>query len=106
MTVTVISKSPPGGRCTLYTRYAEALSGLFGLTLEIHCPSDAPWDGPPPPALIIRGQVVEPSDGVIVAPEDIVTVLNSTELGERLADCRAELERIQDDFLTEMSRIA
>lgn len=103
MSVTVVSRSPAGGRCTLYARYAEALSGHFGLAVDIHCPGDASWEGPPPPALVIRGHVVEPSDGVIVAPEDLVAALDGAGLGERLADCRAELERIQDDFLAEMS---
>ena len=93
---------PAGGRCTLYARYAEALSGHFGLTVDIHCPDDEPREGPPP-AMAIRGQPVRPSDGVIVAPEDIVSVLDKAGLCERLADCRAELECIQDDFLNEMA---
>jgi cystathionine gamma-synthase len=101
MTVTVVSKSPPGGRCTLYARYAEAVSGHFGLSMDIHCPGNEPRDGPPPPAIVIEGLAVEPSDGVIVAPEDIVAVLAKAGLCERLDDCRAVLERIQDDFLTE-----
>jgi cystathionine gamma-synthase len=101
MTVTVVSKSPPGGRCTLYARYAEAVSGHFGLAMDIHCPGNEPWEGPPPPAIVIRGLVVEPSDGVIVAPEDIVAVLAKVGLCDRLDDCRAEIERIQDNFLTE-----
>jgi len=101
MTVTVVSRSPAGGRCTLYARYAETLSGHFGLSVDIHCPGNEPREGPPPPAMVIRGQVVEPSDGVIVAPEDLVAALARTGLGDRLADIRAELERIQDDFLNE-----
>jgi cystathionine gamma-synthase len=103
VTVTVVSRAPAGGRCTLYARYAEVLSGHFGLTVDIHCPGDEPREGPPPPAMVIRDQVVEPSDGVIVAPEDIVAVLARAGLCERLEDCRTELERIQDDFLTEMA---
>jgi cystathionine gamma-synthase len=101
MTVTVISRSPAGGRCTLYARYAEALFGHFGLTVDIHCPGNEPREGPPPPAIVIQGLVVEPFDGVIVAPEDIVAVLAKAGLCERLDDCRAELQRIQDNFLTE-----
>lgn len=103
MALTVVSKSPPGGRCTLYARYAEALSDHFGLTVDIHCPGNEPREGPPPPALVIRGHEVVPSDGVIVAPEDIVAVLSLADLCERLEDCRAELERVQDEFLNEMS---
>jgi cystathionine gamma-synthase len=99
--IITVSKSPPGGRCTLYARYAEAVSRHFGLTVDIHCPGNEPRKGPPPPAIVIQGLVVEPFDGVIVAPEDIVAVLAKAGLCDRLDDYRAELERIQDDFLTE-----
>jgi cystathionine gamma-synthase len=101
MSVTVVSRSPAGGRCTLYARYAEALSTHFGLTVDIHCPGNEPREGPPPPAIVIRGHLVEPADGVILAPEDIVAVLATTGLCERIDECRAELERIQDDFLNQ-----
>ena len=102
MTVTVMSKSPPGGRCTLYARYAEAIADQFHLTVEIHCPGETNGDGPDPPALVIRGVVVTPSDGVIVAPEDIGRALTETGLADdRLAACLAVLEKIQDDFVTE-----
>lgn len=103
MSVTVVSRNPPGGRCTLYARYAEALSSHYNLTVDIHCPGEQPSDGPPPPSLVIRGQHVVPSDGVIVAPEDIVVVLEQNGLGERLDECRAELEGILDAFIAEMS---
>jgi cystathionine gamma-synthase len=92
MTVTVVSKSPAGGRCTLYARYAEALAGHYGLSVDLHCPGETAGEGPPPPALVIRGLLVVPSDGVIVAPEDIVATLASAGLVERLDACRAELE--------------
>lgn len=44
---------------------------------------------------------MEPSDGVIIAPEDIVAALAKAGLCERLDDCEAELNRIQDDFLNQ-----
>jgi len=69
-------KRPAGGRCTLYARYAEALSEHSGLTMGPHCPDSEPREEPPPPAMVTRGQGVEPPDGAIVAPEDIIAVLN------------------------------
>jgi len=33
--VKVISKQPPGGRCTLYARYAEAISGVLGWSHQV-----------------------------------------------------------------------
>lgn len=104
MTVTVVSRNPPGGRCTLYARYAEALSGHCGLTVDIHCPGDAPDDGIPPPALVICGKLVAPGDGVIVSPDDIAQTLGEIGLDVDLAACGAELEAIQDQFMEEMSR--
>jgi hypothetical protein len=53
--------------------------------------------------MVIRDRVVVPSDGVIVAPEDIVAVLTQAGLCERIEECHAELERIQEDFLNEMA---
>lgn len=102
MTVTVVSKSPPGGRRTLYARYAEAIADRFHLTVDIHCPGETSGDGPDPPALVIRGVVAAPSDGVIVAPGDIGRALAEAGLGDdRLAACLGVLEKIQDDLITE-----
>jgi cystathionine gamma-synthase len=106
MTVTVVSKSPAGGRCTLYMRYAKALADHFGLAADTHYPNDEPWEGPSPPALVISGQVVEPSDGVIVSPEDIVAILAQAGLCDRIEYCKTELERILDNFILEISRKA
>ncbi len=102
MTVTVLSKTPPGGRCTLYLRYADALACLLGLKHEaVYCEPGA--DGQAPPALVIHGVHVSPSDGVIVAPEDIVAALEGIGLQVDFARCLAEMERIQEAFLTEMA---
>lgn len=102
MTVTVVSRSPAGWRCTLYARYAEAVSGHCGMSADIRYPGSNPHEEPSPPAMMIRGQVVPPSDGVIVAPEDIVAVLVKTGLCDRIGECHAELERIQEDAITQL----
>ena len=102
MTVTVVSRSPAGWRCTLYAQYAEAISRHFGLSAAIQYPGSDPHEGPSPPAMLIRGQVVQPSDGVIVAPEDIVAVLVRTGLCDRIEECHAELERIQEDAIMQI----
>jgi len=104
MTVTVVSRSPAGGRCTLYAQYAEALAGHFGIAMDIHCPGDTSWEGPPPPALVIRGRHVVPSDGVIVSPEDIELTLTGTSLVADLQACRLELDAILETFMEEMNR--
>ena len=33
--VKVISQQPPGGRCTLYARYADAIAGALGCSHRI-----------------------------------------------------------------------
>jgi cystathionine gamma-synthase len=68
-TVTVLSKEPPGGRCSLYMRYAEALHQALGYPNEIrYCDADA---AVPPPAMLVGDRLVAPSDGVILSPEDV-----------------------------------
>jgi hypothetical protein len=104
MTVTVVSKSPAGGRCTLYTRYAEAIAAHFGLKLDLSYPDGASGDGIPPPALLIHGNAVVPEDGAIVSPEDITHCLSALGFTENLAACRAGLEDILERFMEELSR--
>jgi hypothetical protein len=104
MNVTVVSKSPAGGRCTLYVRYAEAIAAHFGLKLDLRYPDSASGDVISPPALLIHGRAVIPEDGAIVSPEDIEDCLSALGLTENLAACRAALEDILERFMAEMSR--
>lgn len=67
--VTVLSKQPPGGRCSLYLRYAGTVREQFSLDIEVrYCEGDQAGEAP---ALLVEGASVEPTDGVIVAPEDL-----------------------------------
>ena len=56
--------------------------------------------------LVIRGLAVVPAGGVIAAPKGIAASLAEAGLTDNLAHCCAELERIQDDFLTKMPHAA
>jgi hypothetical protein len=56
--------------------------------------------------MVIRGLAVVPAGGVIAAPGGIAAALAEAGLTDNLAHCRAELERIQDDFLTKMPHAA
>lgn len=100
-TVTILSKQPPGGRCSLYMRYAEALRETLGYQSEVrYCDGGA---AVPPPAMLVGDRLVTPSDGVIVAPEDIAASL-SDRLGEaELVELRRLLETTQEQWMEEWS---
>ena len=100
-TVTVLSKEPPGGRCSLYVRYAEALHQALGYANEIrYCNADA---AVPPPAMLVGDRLVAPSDGVILSPEDIVGSLRDR-LGEaKLADLQRLLEATLEQWMEDWS---
>jgi len=100
--VTVLSKQPPGGRCALYMRYAEALAQALGFRPEVrYCDGK---DEVPPPALLVDEALVTPSDGVIVSPEDIAGSLRGR-LGEaRAAQLQQLLETTQERWMEEWSR--
>jgi cystathionine gamma-synthase len=100
-TVTILSKEPPGGRCSLYMRYAEALRQALGFQPEVrYCDSSA---AVPPPAMLVGDVLVTPSDGVIVSPEDIALSL-SDHLGEaEVAELRQVLEATQEQWMEEWS---
>ena len=100
MTLTVFSNSPPGGRCTLYARYADTIARVFDdVSVNVAYPGKNPGSGPAAPALAIGNRVVAPSDGVIVAPDDIAHTL--AEIGvDGAAECLTSLERVQEEFLS------
>jgi cystathionine gamma-synthase len=100
-TVTILSKQPPGGRCSLYLRYAEALHQALGLQPEVrYCDGSA---AVPPPAMLVGDRLITPSDGVIVSPEDIVLSL-SDGLGEaEVAALQRLLEATQEQWMEEWS---
>lgn len=99
--VTVLSKQPPGGRCSLYMRYAETLREVLGDQPEVRfCEEGA---AVPPPAILIGATPVAPSDGVIVSPEDIAQAL-AQRLGEaERVQLLQRLEATQGQWMEEWS---
>lgn len=98
--IKVLSQHPPGGRCTLYARYAEELSSSLGLSKRvIHSECRDPH-GEGFPSLLFKGIPLQPGDGVILAPEDICAGL--AEAGADLSavpDLALRLDAIQERFL-------
>lgn len=96
----VISQQPPGGRCTLYARYALELSSCFGLEMETVYTGCRDAHGEGFPSLLLNGIALQPSDGVILSPTDIHAEL--ARVAPHLTgkqDIVQRLEAIQDNFL-------
>lgn len=99
MKLTVVSKDPPGGRCTLYTRYAEAVAEGRGAEVEIVYP--AAGGAVDPPALLVDGRLIAPGDGLILSPMDVYTGLSA--LGIPVTGLLARLEQVEHSFMEGLS---
>lgn len=73
--VQVISQRPPGGRCNLYTGYAEAIARQFGTEAEIVYSETRSAHGKGFPSLWVNGVALQPEDGLILMPADIKAAL-------------------------------
>lgn len=77
MKIRVVSQQPPGGRCTLYSGYADVLAGLTGARMEMAFSTLRDAHGAGFPSLLLEGVAVPPADGVILMPADILAALAS-----------------------------
>ncbi|MEW6120917.1 MAG: hypothetical protein AB1593_12600 [Pseudomonadota bacterium] len=75
--VKVISQQPPGGRCTLYSGYADALAQHFSAQAEVVYSETRGAHGEGFPSLWVNGIAVQPEDGAIVSPADITEALGA-----------------------------
>ena len=97
--IKVMSKQPPGGRCSLYMRYADGLRQRLGGEVEVlYC---GETDAVPPPALLIGDHQANPSDGVILSPEDISISLRDQLPNLEVAELSRLLQAAQDQWMEE-----
>lgn len=75
LSVVVLSKSPPGGRCTLYAGYADVLAARLNAHVRIVPTQRSDAHARGYPTLLIDGVPVKPADGVIVVPADVCVAL-------------------------------
>jgi cystathionine gamma-synthase len=75
LTIRVISQQPPGGRCTLYAGYADALARHFATNAEVVFSTTRGAHGDGFPSLYLNGAAVQPEDGAILMPADIIAEL-------------------------------
>lgn len=102
MEVRVISQQPPGGRCTLYAGYAEVLRRHLAARAELIFSQTRASHGEGFPSLWLDGAAVQPEDGVILMPSDILAALAEHGLPEDamlgLAEAlEAPLERMLEE---------
>ena len=91
--VKVISQQPPGGRCTLYARYADAVSECLGWSHNIVHSEERDAHGDGFPSLWIRDVALQPEDYFILTPEDVCKHLSG--LGVEQAKLDALLSRLR-----------
>ncbi|MDP2833485.1 MAG: hypothetical protein Q8Q28_09410 [Pseudomonadota bacterium] len=75
--IRVISQRPPGGRCTLYAGYADVLERHLEARAELVFTTTRDAHGEGFPSLRLNGAAVQPEDGVILMPADILAGLKS-----------------------------
>lgn len=96
--IMVLSKDPPGGRCTLYAGYLQRLAERLSLDARVVNTDRPDPHGDGFPALLVDGRPVQPADGVILSPEDLLRALAEAgcpsadldALGQTLAACLDE----------------
>lgn len=100
MNVKVISQQPPGGRCTLYARYAQAVAEVLDWNSRLVHSDCRDAHGAGFPSLWIGDIALQPADGVILAPDDVAAHLSGLGVAPaRLASLRTRLDAILDEFL-------
>lgn len=99
--VEVVSKAPPGGRCEFYDRaFFELVKSYENLYYTL-IPSNLYEGDVVPPAVLVNGEVVEPEDGLLLAPDEIVEVLKKKGAKPRIPEeeIKGRLERAYDEFI-------
>ncbi len=98
--VKVISQQPPGGRCGLYTRYAEAIEAVTGWPHSVVHSETRDAHGEGFPSLAIRDVALQPEDAFILTPEEIRIHLAGLGVPPgTLNALMVRLQAIHDDFM-------
>jgi len=102
--VTVVSKTPPGGRCELYNRMLFEIVRAYRNVSYTLIPADLYEGEADPPLLLVGGRVVEPEDGVMVTPDELLGALEEEGAGLRKGhrSPRETLWKLYDEFLSDL----
>ena len=98
--ITILAKDPPGGRCKLYFKYADALKAVLGSDVAIEYPADdAPVSAP---NMTANGQVLEPEDYFMLNPDDICRGLTEIGISFDADVLHGMLEAIEEKFMEDV----
>ena len=105
--VKVISQQPPGCRCTLYARYADAISNATGWSRSVVHSEERDAHGEGFPSLWIRDVALQPEDYFMLTPADIRAHLAGLGIEPaRLDMIELRLQAIHDEFVAAATRAA
>ncbi len=100
--IQVISQQPPGGRCTLYAGYADVLERYLKASAKLIFSTTRDAHGEGFPSLWLNGAAVQPEDGVILMPADVLAGLKAHGVpGEVMPGLAEALEAPLDRMLEE-----
>lgn len=100
--IQAISQQPPGGRCTLYAGYADVLERHLKVRAELIFSAARDAHGVGFPSLLLDGAPVQPVDGVILMPSDILAALSALGVaGEAVLGMAEALEAPLERMLVE-----
>ncbi len=99
--VQVVSKSPPGGRCEIYDRFFFEIVKAYENVYYCLIPSNLYEGDVLPPAVLVNGELVEPEDGILLTPEEVVEAIEKkgAKRREGAKDVAEKLKVIYDRFL-------
>ena len=99
LSITVLSKKPAGGRCTLYAKYAQLLESSLGFTVHTLYPGEN--QQPAAPGLLIDDKIILPNDGVIIDADDIYKALEQAGFdADSLSQVSVELELLIEEVMS------
>lgn len=99
----VLSKQSPGGRCTLYMRYAEAISRHLDILFELSYCEFGRDEYCTPPAMLIAEIPIDLSDDVIISPEDLTNGRHDMLAKDKLNELHQILDAVQEQLMEEWS---
>jgi hypothetical protein len=99
--ITVVSKTPPGGRCEFYDRVFFEIVKAFKNVYYTLIPSELFEGDVSPPAVLLNGDLVEPEDGILLTPDELLRALKEKGAVPRdeVEQLKSKLEKAYDSFI-------
>ncbi len=99
LNITILSNNPAGGRCTLYTNYAQTLSNSLGFDMQTIYPDEDHTHSAP--GLLLDGNPVMPNDGFIIDADDLCRAIEQTGFDNAdLTEVHKKLDNLIEDLMS------